>query len=253
MKSLPELLSSSGTHRRDLLAWLALAPALAACSVASRDDGANGADTDPTAPPPAGANDGHDESDEDVAMTEEQWTSCSPTTRDAEGPYFEAGAPVRTSLRIAEPTEPGVRLVVEGRLLGPDCRPLRGYAVDLWQADKDGNYYQGALSAFRLRGKVVSDGDGRYRFETVLPGRYTDAGGTRPAHIHAKVLTPQGNALLTTQLYFSGDPYLGQADYCTRSRYCNSADPKRALRLTDGLLGGAPVKRSRFDAFLSRA
>jgi len=258
MKSPTSRSSVSEPGRREFLAWLAIAPALAGCTVASRDD-APAAASDPAAPPPP--SDGHDgredeedeEDEEDVAMTEEQWTSCSPTTRDAEGPYFEAGSPVRTSLRIAEASEPGVRLVVEGRLLGPDCRPLRGYAVDLWQADKDGNYFQASQTAFRLRGKVVSDSYGRYKFETVLPGRYGDAAGMRPAHLHAKVLTPQGNALLTTQLYFAGDPYLGQADYCTRSRYCNSADPKRALRLTDGLIGGVAVKRSRFDAFLSRA
>ena len=61
----------------------------------------------------------------------------------------------------------------------------------------------------------MSDNLGQYRFETVLPGRYTDAGGTRPAHLHAMVLTPGGNPLLTTQLHFAGDPFLGRADYCT--------------------------------------
>lgn len=253
MKSLTSAFSSSDPGRREFLAWLVAAPALAGCTVASTDPTSSGpaSAADPTTPP--AGNDGHEEDEGDVAMTEDGWHSCSPTTRDAEGPYFEAGSPVRPSLRIAETNEPGVRLVVEGRLLGPDCRPLRGYSLDLWQADKDGNYFQGTRSAYRLRGKVVSDSNGRYKFETILPGRYGDASGIRPAHIHAKVLTPQGSSLLVTQLYFEGDPYLGQADYCTRSRYCNSADPKRALRLTDAVIGGVAVKRSRFDAFLSRS
>jgi protocatechuate 3,4-dioxygenase beta subunit len=238
--------------RRDFLAWMLAVPALAGCTVASRDDAE--APGGPSAPAPAAtaANDGHEGDDGDVAMTEEEWHSCSPTTRDAEGPYFEPGAPMR-SLAIADADEPGVRLLVEGRLFGPDCRtPLQGYVIDLWQADAEGNYYDAANSAFRLRGKIVTDSLGRYRFETILPARYGDAAGIRPAHIHAKVLTPQRNSLLTTQLYFAGDPYLGQADYCTRSRTCNSGDPKRALKLTSGVVSGKAGKRARFDAFLSR-
>jgi protocatechuate 3,4-dioxygenase beta subunit len=98
----------------------------------------------------------------------------------------------------------------------------------------------------------VTDTLGRYRFETILPGRYGDSAGIRPAHIHAKVLTPQGNALLTTQLYFAGDPYLGQADYCTRSGTCNSADAARVLSLASAVVSGTAGKRARFDAFLPR-
>src|SRR5205085_11343024 len=123
--------------------------------------------------------------------------------------------------------------------------------VDIWQADKFGNYFDPG-STFRLRGKIVSDAYGRYRFETILPARYRDAAGIRPAHIHTKVLTPLGHTLLTTQLYFAGDPYLGQADYCTRGGTCNSSDAARALRLSDTTVSGVAGKRARFDAILSR-
>lgn len=237
------------TGRRDFLAWLLAAPALAGCSVSAAPDEA----ASPTTPEASPAVDpALDATDADVAEAESDVTSCSATTRDAEGPYFEAGSPQRGTL-IAGLSEPGVRLLVEGRLLGPDCRtPLRGYAIDLWQADAAGNYYDSADGAYRLRGKIVSDNLGRYRFETVLPGRYGDAAGIRPAHLHAKVLTPGGNTLLTTQLYFAGDPYLGQADYCTRQRTCNSSDAKRALRLTDATVSGKAGKRATFNAFLAR-
>ncbi len=243
MKSLS---SSSSSGRREFLAWLAAAPAIAGCA-AETSDPSPASSALPSTP------EAHDDPDGDgeLAVAEEAATSCRITTRDAEGPYFEPGSPIRT-LRIAEPNEPGVRLVVEGRLLGPDCRtPLRGYKVDLWQADKFGNYYD-AEDAFRLRGKIVSDSLGRYKFETVLPGRYGDSMGIRPAHIHAKILTPMGSTLLTTQLYFAGDPYLGQADYCTRSGTCNSSDAARALRLYDTTVSGTAAKRARFDAILSR-
>src|SRR5262249_12933395 len=150
--------------------------------------------------------------------------------------------------------EPGVRLAVEGRLLGPDCRtPLAGYALDIWQADKDGNYYSGSNSDYRLRGKIRTDAQGRYRFETVLPGRYGDSEGIRPAHLHVRFMSPQDNVILTSQLYFEGDPYLGTQDYCTRQGTCNAADPNRYLHLSDGLVGKVAGKRTAFDAILPRA
>ena len=221
-------------------------PALAGCTVASRDDGAGpaGASQDPALP--------DDGAEGEIAVTEEDWTVCRATTRDAEGPYFESGSPQRT-LRIAAIDEPGVRLLVEGKLLGPDCRtPLAGYGIDLWQASSTGTYFDGVDTGYRLRGKIVTDSLGKYRFETVLPGRYGDSAGIRPAHIHAKILTPHGSPLLTTQRSFQGDPYLGQADYCTRARACNSGDAKRALKLLDALVSGRAGKRATFDAILPR-
>ena len=216
------------------------APVVAACTVDASRSAEQAASADAA------------DRDVDAAESESEVTGCRATTRDAEGPYFAPGSPPRSVL-IAGLAEPGVRLVVEGRLLAADCRrPLPGYAIDIWQADADGNYHDSAQSAFRLRGKIVSDALGRYRFETVLPGRYGDAAGIRPAHLHAKILTPGGNPLLTTQLYFAGDPYLGQADYCTRQRTCNSGDAKRALKLIDATVSGKAGKRATFDAVLAR-
>ncbi len=224
--------------RRDFLAWLGAAPLVVGCAAESGE-------ADPA---------------EDTARAEDEQRAdggadggevCRATTRDAEGPYYSAGAPSR--VRIADDREPGVRLVMEGRLLGPDCRrPLVGYVLDIWQADAEGEYHDAGSSQYRLRGKVVSDAQGRYRFETILPGRYGDASGIRPAHIHAKVRTPMGNTLLTTQLYFEGDPYLGEADYCTRQGTCNSSDAARILRLSTTVLSGRPAQRTTFDAFLAR-
>lgn len=230
-------------HRRDFLRWLVAAPALAGCAVKTADDEgpAEGAppDADGVAPP-------------DVATTEEAATTCKATSRDLEGPYFEAGAP-RRSVLLASANEPGVKLVMQGFLLGGTCKkPLAGYMLDLWQADAEGNYYGRQEDGFRLRGKIVTDAQGRYRFDTILPGHYGDAAGIRPAHIHVKVRTPLGFELLTTQLYFAGDPYLGQRDYCTRNGHCDSADPSRHLKMSDVLVQNRPAKLSRFDYVLAR-
>ncbi|MBX3187394.1 MAG: hypothetical protein KF819_10285 [Labilithrix sp.] len=242
-----EAASSFSRSRRDFLAWLTAVPLVTAgCAAEAHHEHHD------EEPLPADPAQGSAAPTEEAEAYEQEARVCRHTTRDAEGPYFASGSPVR-SLRIAGLDEPGVRLLVEGRLFGPDCRtPLEGYALDLWQADASGDYFDGRASGYRLRGKVVTDRLGRYRFETILPGRYGDAAGIRPAHIHAKVLTPRGGSLLTTQIYFEGDPHLGQADYCTRSRTCDSSDPARILRLFDATIAATAGKRARFDVFTPR-
>ncbi len=240
-RRLPPSFAARAKSRRDFLAWLGAGTALAAvgCTASTESNPLDGKIYD-------------GEGEEPIDVSEEAQTVCRPTTRDARGPYWEPNAPLRAT-KIAESTEPGVRLAVEGRILGPDCRtPLKDYVIDVWQADADGNYYVGSQSNYRLRGKIKTDAFGRYRFETVLPGRYGDAAGIRPAHLHVTFLSPGGNALLTSQLYFEGDPYLGQADYCTRGGVCNSGDPNRALKLQNAWVSNRVGKGASFDALLPR-
>lgn len=164
--------------------------------------------------------------------------SCEPTQADVQGPFYVAGAPSRTSL--AGPLEPGDRILVRGRVLGPDCRtPLPNALVDVWQADAEGNYHD-ADAQYRLRGVLRTDREGRYEFESVMPGRYPLVPGSetgyRPAHIHFTVGSP-GHAPITTQLYFKGDPYLAPKDAC--GDMCRSDDPGRIIELVKADAGSA--------------
>lgn len=218
--------------RRDFLAWMAAGTAMYAVGCASNTDESE-ALTD------------------DALTTDVDENGCRVTTRDALGPYYQPGAPVKT-VSIADASDAGVPLLVEGALVGPDCRtPLKGYVLDLWQASAAGKYSAGH-GDFRLRGKIKTDQFGRYSFETILPGRYADAAGIRPAHIHVTFRTPAGNALLTSQMYFQGDPYLGQADYCTEQGTCNSADEARHLLLQNAVVSKRVGKRAAFDAIMPR-
>jgi protocatechuate 3,4-dioxygenase beta subunit len=154
--------------------------------------------------------------------------SCEATGSDVEGPFHVEGAPERTVL--AGPEEPGNRLLIEGTVYGPDCGDgLAGVLLDVWHADADGNYHD-AADDYRLRGQMMTDADGRYSFETIIPGRYPLGGSTRPAHIHFMVSKP-GFAPLTTQLYFAGDPFLKPNDPCGSG--CNSGDPTLIIDLAD--------------------
>jgi protocatechuate 3,4-dioxygenase beta subunit len=118
-----------------------------------------------------------------------------PTLAQTEGPFFKPSSPERVELLEAGMAGQPIELV--GFVLTRNCKPVAGALLDFWQADDKGNYDN---SGFRMRGHQFTDGDGRFRLKTVVPGAYV--GRTR--HIHVKV-QPRGGRVLTTQLYFPGE------------------------------------------------
>ena len=92
--------------------------------------------------------------------------------------------------------------MVSGYVLTKSCQPVAQALLDFWHADSTGEYDN---SGFRYRGHQFTGADGKFTLETVLPGQYT--GRTR--HIHVKVQAPN-QPVLTTQLYFAGEPRNGQ-------------------------------------------
>src|SRR5204862_389675 len=112
----------------------------------------------------------------------------------------------------------GERMVLVGRLLDEDGRPVRRSLIEVWQANASGKYphpvddHEAPLDPnFLGKGQVLTDDEGRYRIVTVKPGAYpwqNHAFGWRPAHIHFSLF---GNAYaqrLITQMFFPGDPLL---------------------------------------------
>lgn len=122
--------------------------------------------------------------------------SRDATPRQTEGPFYTPRPPQTANLR--ESGMAGIPLRIGGLVLDRRCRPVGDVMVDVWQADAAGQYDN---AGYRLRGHQFSDGDGRWRFETILPGIYP--GRTR--HIHVKLRPPRGD-VLTTQLYFPDEP-----------------------------------------------
>lgn len=118
------------------------------------------------------------------------------TLAQTEGPFFKPRSPQRTSL--VEPGMPGAKIVIAGFVLTRTCRPVPRALVDFWHADDRGQYDN---TGFRLRGHQFTDDAGRYYLETIVPGIYT--GRTR--HYHVKVQAAN-HPVLTTQLYFPGEP-----------------------------------------------
>ncbi|MCC7374578.1 MAG: hypothetical protein IT581_07975 [Verrucomicrobiales bacterium] len=129
-------------------------------------------------------------------------TEDSPETEDNwEGPFYKAGAPVRSV--FLEKGTSGTPLTVTGRVLDTRGRPLKGALLDIWHADHTGTYDN---KGFAMRGKLHTDDEGRYTLRTIKPLAYGPDNEKRPAHIHVKASAGQ-SPVLTTQLYFKGDPW----------------------------------------------
>jgi protocatechuate 3,4-dioxygenase, beta subunit len=114
----------------------------------------------------------------------------------------------------------GERIIVHGRLLDGDGRPVRNSLVEVWQANAAGRYvhvvdqHPAPLDPnFTGAGRCLTDDEGNYRFITIKPGAYpwkNHPNAWRPAHIHFSVFGPAFATRLVTQMYFPGDPLFFQ-------------------------------------------
>ena len=125
--------------------------------------------------------------------------------------------PVDADLTAGHSGQPiGERIIVTGRLMDTDERPLRGQAIEIWQANAAGRYrhdldqHPAPLDPnFTGQGRCLTDDDGVYRFVTIRPGAYpwrNHANAWRPAHIHFSLFGGGFASRLVTQMYFSDDP-----------------------------------------------
>ena len=112
----------------------------------------------------------------------------------------------------------GERIIVTGRVVDSDGRPVPNTLVEVWQANAAGRYVDPADQHpapldpnFTGVGRCLTDSDGRYRFVTVKPGAYpwkNHHNAWRPAHIHFSLFGPEFSSRLVTQMYFPGDPLM---------------------------------------------
>ncbi len=133
-------------------------------------------------------------------------------------PYgrFETTDNDLTTQHAGEPL--GERIIVEGRVLDEDGRPIPKTLVEVWQANAAGRYahridqHAAPLDPnFSGAGRTVTDEEGRYRFVTIRPGAYpwrNHDNAWRPAHIHFSLFGTSFLSRLITQMYFPGDPLM---------------------------------------------
>jgi protocatechuate 3,4-dioxygenase, beta subunit len=125
----------------------------------------------------------------------------------AQNPHIApANAPSR--ITVADSSEPGTRLVVSGRVLGADNKPVPGASIYVYHTDQKGEYVHGSNAGMdrpRLFGYLRSDSDGRYSFATIRPAPYPNS--RIPAHVHFEI-APSGYQSRIYEIMFEGDPLI---------------------------------------------
>jgi protocatechuate 3,4-dioxygenase beta subunit len=142
----------------------------------------------------------------------------------------------------------GERILISGRVMGEDGRPVPGALVEVWQANAAGRYphvsdvHDAPLDEnFLGAGRLVTDDHGRYRLTTIRPGAYpwrNNYNAWRPAHVHFSLFGPALATRLVTQMYFPGDPLLpldgvfkSVPDPVARERLVADFDPETSVPL----------------------
>jgi protocatechuate 3,4-dioxygenase, beta subunit len=130
----------------------------------------------------------------------------------------------------------GERIVVTGRIVDGDGRPVANQLVEVWQANASGRYahqrdqHPAPLDPnFTGMGRCLTGPDGTYRFTTIKPGPYpwrNHDNAWRPAHIHFSLFGTDFTQRMITQMYFPGDPL-----FPIDPIYQSIVDPKARERL----------------------
>ena len=149
--------------------------------------------------------------------------ALAPTRTELTGPVLGDGrvGELDHDLTRQHDGEPlGERIVVHGRVLEDDGRPIAGTLVEVWQCNSGGRYrHEGDRHPapldpnFTGLGRCLSGADGGFRFVTIKPGAYpwgNHHNAWRPAHIHFSVFGRAFTQRLVTQMYFPGDPLFSQ-------------------------------------------
>jgi len=109
----------------------------------------------------------------------------------------------------------GERIIVHGRVLEGDGRPVPHTLIEIWQANAGGRYrHDGDRHPapidpnFTGVGRCRTDAEGRYRFVTIKPGAYpwrNHDNAWRAAHIHFSLFGRAFVQRLVTQMYFPNE------------------------------------------------
>lgn len=139
----------------------------------------------------------------------------------------------------------GERIVVYGKLLDENSKPIPNSLIEIWQANSGGKYrhsgdkYNAPLDPnFGGWGRCLTDENGNYYFKTIKPGAYPWPNGGnnwRPAHIHFSIFGLSFLQRLVTQMYFEGDPLIAKCPIA------QSINDKKAL---DSLISKLDINKS---------
>lgn len=149
-------------------------------------------------------------------------STCEVTPEQTIGPFYPHvkngdGDVDLTTIQGKESQAEGAVILVRGKILDENCRPIENALVEIWQANHRGRYsHEGDASNpvpldpnFEGWGEMSTDADGSYGFKTIKPGAYSFddpevVENWRTPHIHFKV-SRRGYHEIITQMYFEGE------------------------------------------------
>lgn len=140
------------------------------------------------------------------------------------GPFYIPDAPLYALGANICLDAKGEPMIVAGSVRGLDGQPVAGACLEVWQTNDDGFYdvqQQGIQPEHNLRGRFISDEQGRYWFQSVKPRHYPipDDGPVgkllgrlgrhpnRAAHLHFIVSAP-GYVPVITHIFTPDCQYL---------------------------------------------
>ena len=130
--------------------------------------------------------------------------SLQATTSQTVGPFLHIGLTWLITENLAPEGTTGKRISIEGRIVDGDGKPVNDAIVEIWQADAAGEY---GTKDFRGFGRSATDDEGRFRFQTIKPGRVPGPGGKLQApHIAVNVFMRGQLKQLVSRIYFPEEP-----------------------------------------------
>jgi protocatechuate 3,4-dioxygenase, beta subunit len=187
---------------------------------------------------------------------------CSITPSQTAGPFYPLQFPSDCDQNLTQveghsTAALGEKILVFGQIMTPNCIPISGAKVEIWQACASGRYnhsFDGNSAPvdpnFQYWAAITTKNDGKYAFLTIKPGSYPVTNEwRRPPHIHFKVTIPDQSQLIT-QLYFTEETQLNEQDLILQ----RVPSSQRSLVMTqlkpDASLG---VRVGQFNLILGRS
>jgi protocatechuate 3,4-dioxygenase, alpha subunit len=131
-----------------------------------------------------------------------------PTASQTVGPYLHIGLEWLTIARLAPGDARGEYVSIGGQVLDGDGQPVTDALIEIWQANAAGQYGRPDFLGF---GRVPTDAQGRFEFQTIKPGAVADPeGGKQAPHLLVSIFMRGLLKRLVTRVYFPDEP--GNAD-----------------------------------------
>jgi protocatechuate 3,4-dioxygenase alpha subunit len=131
-----------------------------------------------------------------------------PTASQTLGPFYSYEFMRDDDPVIATTKAAGQHVTLKGRLMDKNGGPVREGLIEVWQADSEGRYAgqdSAADPEVRGFGRCLTDIEGNFAFQTIIPGASSSGGNSLQApHFAVNVFASGLMRHVTTRIYAPG-------------------------------------------------